>query len=85
MDNSVGFFTFVCFFIFFTSIIAFSYVFTNNKVSKSKYSKLHNWSTVSLVFGVAVMIAIGFSFIIYRDNRVSSDTSTVADGFTIEQ
>lgn len=85
MDNSVGFFTFVCFFIFFTSIIAFSYVFTNNKVSKSKYSKLHNWSTVSLVFGVAVMIAIGFSFIIYRDNRVSSDTSTVADEFTIEQ
>ena len=85
MDEFVDFFSIIFYFIFIVSLIVFPIAFKNIGKSKTKYSKLHKWSVISLVFGIVLMFAFGFAFLINRADRSSVGSSTPADGFTIEQ
>ena len=72
----------------FFGLIVFGIVFGSLKYgnSKTEYNKLHKWSVALLVFGFVVMVVFGFSVLINKVERSSTlDSSSIADGFTIEE
>ena len=81
----ISLFPIIFFLVFFISIISISSKFKTYGTSKSKYSKLHKWSVMLLVFGFVTMAIFGVNILINRLNRSSSNSSTSADGFTIEK